>query len=74
MVNDQQTNLLSGVLTERELCEMFGLKKEQLDRLRLTKQLPFCKINDRVRFYLVKDVYDFIEGQRMILNRHENTP
>ena len=70
MENDQQLiNPLNEVLTEKELCEMFGLKKEQLDKLRTDKQLPFCKINDRVRFYLVQDVYDFIKSQRTILNR-----
>ncbi len=69
MSNENQLNPLDGVLTEKELCEMFGLKKEQLDKLRTDKQLPFCKVNDRVRFYLVKDVYEFIKSKRTILNR-----
>ena len=69
MGNDQQQNPLNEVLTEKELCEMFGLKKEQLDKLRTDKQLPFCKINDRVRFYLVKDIYEFVKSKRVILNR-----
>jgi len=69
MESDQQLNPLNGVLTEKELCEMFGLKKGQLDKLRTNSQLPFCKINDRVRFYLVKDIYEFIKNKRTILNK-----
>jgi len=68
--NQLQTNPLNEILTERELLDMFGFKKEFLDNLRRKQQFPFCKISDRVRFYLVEDVYDFIKGRRQILNRH----
>ena len=74
MEKDQLANLfqespLSAVLTEKELLDMFGFKKEFLDNLRRNHQFPFCKISERVRFYLVEDVFNYIKGRRLILNR-----
>ena len=74
MEKDQLANLfqaspLNEVLTEKELLDMFGFKKEFLDNLRRNHKFPFCKISDRVRFYLVEDVFNYIKGRRLILNR-----
>ncbi len=69
MESDQQTNPLSEVLTEKELLDLFGLKKTFLDRLRRNHQFPFCKVSPYVRFYLVKDVRDYIESKRVVLNK-----
>ena len=69
MEHDQNTNPLSEVLTEKELLDLFGLKRPFLDRLRLNHQFPFCKVSPYVRFYLVKDVRDYIKSKRVVLNR-----
>jgi predicted DNA-binding transcriptional regulator AlpA len=66
-----QVNPLDEILTEKELLELLGVKRSQLDRLRLKQHLPFCKISDRTRIYLARDVVEYIKGQRMIVNRHE---
>ena len=70
MANDQ-LNPLDEILTEKELLELLGVKRSQLDNLRLKQHLPFCKVSDRTRIYLARDVVDYIKGQRMIVNRHE---
>ena len=60
---------LSQIVTESELLDLLGIKKESLDRLRQDEGLPFCKITRTNRVYLVEDVLDFIRGRRLVLNR-----
>ena len=69
MENDQLKGI-EKILTERELLELLGIKRSALDDLRHKKQLPFCKISNTNRIYLVKDVIEFIEGRRIVLNRN----
>ena len=66
-----QLNPLNDNLTEKELLDLLGIKKDFLSRLRLEKHFPFCKVSDRTRIYLAKDVVDYIKGKRMVINRHE---
>ena len=61
---------IEKILTEKELLELLGIKRSALDDLRYKKQLPFCKISNTNRIYLVKDVIEFIESQRIVLNRN----
>jgi predicted DNA-binding transcriptional regulator AlpA len=61
---------IEKILTEKELLELLGIKRSALDDLRHKKQLPFCKISNTNRIYLVKDVIEFIESRRMVLNRN----
>lgn len=68
MASDQ--NPLNEILTEKELLDLFGEKKTWLDRLRRNQQFPFCKVTDRSRFYLAKDVLEFIRSKRMVLDSH----
>jgi hypothetical protein len=68
MENDQ-TNSLNEILTEQELLDLLGIKKDFLSRLRLEKQFPFCKVSDRTRIYLVRDVVDYIKSKRMVINK-----
>ncbi|MBA7532128.1 hypothetical protein ES705_24354 [subsurface metagenome] len=68
MENDQLKGI-EKILTERELLELLGIKRSGLDDLRYKKQLPFCKISNTNRIYLVKDVIEFIESKRMVINK-----
>ena len=61
---------LEKILTEKELLELLGIKRSALDDLRHKKQLPFCRISNTNRIYLVKDVIDFIESRRIVLNKN----
>jgi len=67
MANDLKG--LEKILTEKELIELLGIKRNGLDDLRYKKQLPFCKISKTNRIYLVKDVIEFIESKRMVINK-----
>ena len=64
-----QINPLEEILTEKELIDLLGIKKQFLDRLRREKKFPFCKVSTTKRIYLAKDVVDYIKGKRMILDR-----
>ena len=61
---------IEKILTEKELIELLGIKRNALDDLRHKKHLPFCRISNTNRIYLVKDVIDFIESRRMVLNKN----
>jgi predicted DNA-binding transcriptional regulator AlpA len=69
MENDQLKGI-EKILTEKELIELLGIKRSALDDMRHKKQLPFCKISNTNRIYLVKDVIDFIESRRIVLNKN----
>jgi len=64
-----QTNSLNEILTEKELLDLLGIKKDFLSRLRRKKQFPFCKISGTQRVYLARDVVNFIKSKRVILNK-----
>ena len=61
---------IEKILTEKELLELLGIKRSALDDLRHKKQLPFCRISNTNRIYLVKDVIEFIESRRIVLNKN----
>ena len=61
---------IERLLTEKELLEFLGIKRSALDDLRHKKKLPFCRISNTNRIYLVKDVIDFIESKRVVLNKN----
>jgi Helix-turn-helix domain len=65
-----QTNPLNEILTEQEVLDLLGIKKDFLSRLRREKQFPFCKISETQRVYLARDVVDYIKSKRMVINRH----
>ena len=72
MASDQN-NPLSEILTEKELLDLLGEKKGFLDSLRRTRKLPFCKITNRCRLYLAKDITEFVKSRRMVLDIHSDT-
>ena len=65
---DRQLRNLNDVLTEKELLDLLGTTRNALDRLRRDCKLPFCQISRTNRVYLVRDVLDFIERHRVVLN------
>ena len=71
MSSETQGETLRNVLTERELCELLGMNKEQVGVLRRAKGLPFIKLTDRARLYFEADLVDFFRRNRVILNRAE---
>ena len=73
MDNENQLRNVDDILTEKELLELLGIKRSALDDLRYRHRLPFCKISNTNRIYLVKDVLDFIESKRLILNKGSET-
>jgi len=67
----EQTNPLNEILTEQELLDLLGIKKNYLGQLRREKQLPFCGISKGLRMYLAKDVVDYIRSKRTVIKNDE---
>ena len=65
----QSLKSVDDILTEKELIELLGIKKSALADLRYRHHLPFCKISNTNRIYLVRDVLNFIAGKRTVLNK-----
>jgi len=66
-----QLNPLTEIIIEKDLIDLLGVKKEFLNRLRLEKQFPFCKISETKRVYLARDVVDYIKSRRIVISRHD---
>ena len=66
---NQPLKSVDDILIEKELLELLGIKRSALDDLRYRQKFPFCKISNTNRIYLIKDVLDFIESKRMVLNK-----
>ena len=62
---------VENLITESDLCELFGCKRNQLARLRNEAQLPFLKITRTSRLYLESDVMGWLLDRRSILNASE---
>jgi|GEM_PF-1373056 len=62
------TDVLKEVMTEKEVLDLFGFKKEFLDRLRREEGLPFCQITTQKRLYLSRDVVRWVAERRKVLN------
>ena len=69
MSNEIQKETLQNVLTEKDLCELLGMNKNQIGVLRRNKALPFIKVNDRSRLYFESDLIEFFRKNRKILNQ-----
>ena len=69
MTNKIQEETLQNVLTEKDLCELLGMNKNQIGVLRRNKALPFIKVNDRSRLYFESDLIEFFRKNRKILNQ-----
>ena len=67
-----ETQRVENLITESDLCELFGCKKNQLARLRNEARLPFLKITRTNRLYLESDVIKWLLERRMVLNASES--
>jgi DNA-binding transcriptional MerR regulator len=70
MSNENQSPNLDSILTEKEVLDLFGIKKSALDSLRRKAQLPFCRVTNNNRVYFVADVILWLKERRKVLNRH----
>jgi hypothetical protein len=59
---------IRNLLTEPDLCELFGCRKGQVARLRNELQLPFLKITRTNRLYLESDIMKWLIARRKVLN------
>ena len=67
-VSDNQFAKISQALLT-EIKDLFGISKGSLDKFRQRDGLPFIKITNTARLYLVRDVLDFIQNRRTVLNK-----
>jgi len=67
-----ETLKVQDLMTESDLCELFGCKKSQLARLRNEARLPFLKITRTSRLYLESDVVKWLVANRKVLNASES--
>ena len=67
------SEILAGMITEAELLKLLNIKPSELNSMRREKGLPFVKISMRSRAYLEKDVLEWMQGRRIILNRAEKS-
>ena len=70
MSNENQSQSLELILTEKEVLDLFGIKKSALDSLRRKAQLPFCKVTNNNRVYFVADIISWLKKRRKVLNQH----
>jgi hypothetical protein len=69
MDNETKDETLQNVLTEKDVCDLLGMNKNQVGDLRRKKGLPFVKLSDRSRLYFESDIVEFFKGQRVVLNK-----
>ena len=67
-----ETPRVENLITESNLCELFGCKKNQLARLRNGARLPFLKITRTNRLYLESDVMEWLLARKKVLNASES--
>ncbi|MBW2341820.1 MAG: helix-turn-helix domain-containing protein [Deltaproteobacteria bacterium] len=62
----ERTNVsLQNVLTENDLCELLGLKKNQIGDLRRRKGLPYIEVSKTARLYFEEDLINFFMKNRV---------
>ena len=71
MSSEDQHDTINELLTEKELLELFGIKKESLDYLRREKQLPFLKVGTTTRLYHQRSIMKWLMNREVVLNRAE---
>jgi hypothetical protein len=59
------------IYSEAQMCEILGVKKEQLGHWRNTKKLPFLRVSKTQRFYLGADVMEWLYSRRMVMDADE---
>ncbi len=62
----QKTNFGDRLISEEELLRIFSLKKQELDRLRREKGLPFVRFSSKSRGYLLSDLLEWAKRNRVV--------
>lgn len=70
MSSESQNQNLDSILTEKEVLDLFGIKKTALDSLRRNSQLPYCSVTTYNRVYFVADILEWLKTRRKVLNEH----
>ena len=71
MSNEDQHDTINELLTEKELLELFGIKKESLDYLRREKHLLFLKVGTTIRLYHQRSIMKWLMAREVVLNAAE---
>ena len=58
-----------NLIKEADLCELLGVNKLALGRLRNEESLPCLKVNQNSRVYLESDVIDWLLSRRTVKGR-----
>ena len=56
---------LQDLITEDDLQELLGISRQALGRLRNEEGLPFLRVNQNNRVYLVDDVMEWLVSRRV---------
>ena len=56
---------IQNLLTENELCELLGVKRETISVYRNEQGLPFLKVSNTRRLYLEEDVIEWLLARRV---------
>ena len=70
-MTEKEMTSFQDIIIEPDLLNLLELKKSQLDYMRQEKKLPFCKLTNNNRVYIVADVLNWMVGQRVVLNSAE---
>jgi predicted DNA-binding transcriptional regulator AlpA len=57
-------NRFEHLITEPNLCELLGIERSTLDKLRNTRGFPYIRVTSQARIYLERDVMRWLVRQR----------
>ena len=58
------------ILTAGELCQWWGITKDQLDKLRLKKALPYVELAKSVYIFREADLAAWAERNRRVVSKN----
>ena len=62
-------NLEQKAWSEQALCELLGIEKRTLDKLRNEDSFPFVRLTAKARVYLSDDVLNWLQEHRRSLKQ-----
>ena len=60
------SEMLKGMITEKELMKLMELTKTDLKHLRLERGMPYVRLSHRVRVYLEEDLMEWFKKNRVL--------
>ena len=64
-MSEESKKGLQDLITEDDLQELLGIGRQALGRLRNEEGLPFLRVNQNNRVYLVDDVMEWLVSRRV---------